>query len=100
MASTGILRDTADMLLPAVKETIAALDLPDKDTAAVRLALRYAALIDDHRDPAWALRWIGPELLRILESLGATPAARNSMKDTPAVHAGVNRLQVMRAARS
>lgn len=64
------------LVLPAVQTALAQLRLTDQDAAAARLAERYAWALDNARDPAWALRWIGPELLKCLESLGATPAAR------------------------
>lgn len=70
------LRDAAELLAPAVEETIAALRLEEQDVAAVKLARRYAAAIDDAVDPVGALRYLGPQLLSVLESLGATPAAR------------------------
>ena len=58
------LRDADELLAPAVAETIAALGLDGQDAAVARLAERYAAVLDGARDPAWAARWIGPELLR------------------------------------
>lgn len=70
------LRDAAELLAPAVEEAIAALRLEDQDIAAVQLARRYAAAIDGASDPVGALRYLGPQLLSALESLGATPAAR------------------------
>lgn len=79
-----MLRDTADFLVPAVAETVAALDLKPEDAAAVQLARRYAAAIDgslgDNRAHASAMRWIAPQLLAVLESLGATPLARTRLK--------------------
>ncbi len=77
---------SADKLLrPAVDETVRALALEDIDAAAVRLAESYADTIDaaigNEKTHAWSIRWIGPELLKCLESLGATPAARNAVKE-------------------
>ena len=57
-----------DQLAPAVAETLAALDLGPEHAAAVQLARRYAKVIDEAKDPAWAMRWIGPLLLKLLES--------------------------------
>ena len=89
------LRDTAELVLPAVRETIAKLELDSEDAAAVKLAERLAALIDEAeghcrgcddsdckrgRTDAWLLRWIAPELLAVLDSLGATPLARSRIK--------------------
>ncbi len=77
-------RDASELLYPAVCESVAVLDLdPDgKDAAAVKLAKHYARLIDEASDAKQAniARWLGPELLKVLESLGATPAARSALK--------------------
>jgi hypothetical protein len=74
------MRDASELLYPAVCQTIAVLKLdPDgQDAAAAKLAQRYAKLIDEASDAKQAnvLRWLGPELLKVLESLSATPAAR------------------------
>jgi hypothetical protein len=78
------LRDASELLWPAVQETLAALDLGSEDAAARKLAQRYAQVIDGlpdrgserAHDQAWALRWIGPELLKVLDALGATPESR------------------------
>lgn len=78
------LRDSSQLLWPAVSETIAVLKLdPDgQDAAAAKLALQYARTIDEAtpgKEYASAIRWIGPELLKVLAELGATPAARAAM---------------------
>lgn len=97
-----MLRDAGDLISPAVAETISEIALTGADAAAVKLARRYAALIDASIDDpklyAWSLRWIGPHLLATLESLGATPQARSRLKgglapDVP------TRLHALRAAR-
>lgn len=75
------LRDASELLWPAVQETLASLDLQPEDAAAAKLARRYARVIDqtpDTKQPS-IMRWLGPELQRILESLGATPAARAAL---------------------
>lgn len=97
------LREADKLLWPAVQETLAALGQLSEDSAARKLAQRYAQAIDATSDAKQAsvLRWLGPELLRVLESLGATPAARAAMTkgskkpgdDNP------NRLQQLRSAR-
>lgn len=80
-----MLRDAGDLMTSAVAETITALDLQPEDAAAVKLALLYAAQIDEctgSDDPklaAWAARWIAPLLLACLADLGATPAARAAL---------------------
>lgn len=99
-----MLRDASELLYPAVCETIAALGLGSEDAAAVKLARQYARTIDEQPPGklyAGAIRWLGPELHRILESLGATPAARAAIKrgerkDQPA--AQVSKLDKFRAA--
>lgn len=86
----------------AVEETIDALDLKPEDAGAVELARKYAAIIDsakDDRSKASAMRWIAPQLLSCLESLGATPAARARLKGGQPVNAGPSRLDELRATR-
>lgn len=102
----GRLRDADELILPAVKETIAQLDLTSADKGAEKLALNYAKRIDEllaADEPelgSWALRWIGPLLLAALESLGATPAARARVKGGATANAaGPSRLQLLREAR-
>lgn len=99
------LRSVDQLLWPAVSETIAVLKLdPDgQDAAAAKLALQYARTIDDAppgKEYFARLRWLGPELHKILESLGATPAARAAIKK-PAKPADAkpNGLAALRAAR-
>jgi hypothetical protein len=78
------LRDASELLWPAAKETVAVLDIdPDgKDALAVKAVLRIARIIDETSDAKQAnvYRWLMPELTRLLEQLGATPAARAAMK--------------------
>jgi hypothetical protein len=90
-------RDPAELLTPFVEETLAALPLGAGDQAAAQLARRYAALIDSAKDPAWALRWIGPLLLRVLEELQATPKSRPAAKGKPGP-ARANKVAQLRAA--
>jgi hypothetical protein len=111
------LRDSSELLWPAVSETLAALGLGSEDAAAVRLAQRYARVIDGMpdrdeftseraHDQAWALRWIGPELLRCLDALGATPDARARIaklagsKGEAAPDAAPSQLDRLRASRA
>ena len=79
-----MLRDASELLYPAVYATVMSLDIDrdGKDGGAAKLALRYARLIDEASDAKQAsvLRWLGPELLKVLAELGATPAARAAMK--------------------
>ena len=99
----AVLREVSELLYPAVCETIAALDLDSKDAAAVKLAKQYARTIDEQppgKAYAGTIRSLGPELHKILESLGATPAARAAIKK-PAKPADAkpNGLAALRAAR-
>jgi hypothetical protein len=96
--------DTENLLVPAVNQTIDALDLKPEDAAAVKLAQRYAAAIDDSvfdgpRAHASAMRWIAPQLLAVLESLGATPLARTRLAKASDGDGTPNRLQQLRDAR-
>ena len=103
-----VLRDTSEWLYPAVCETIAVLKLdPDgQDAAAAKLAQRYARLIDEASDAKQAnvLRWLGPELLKVLAELGATPAARAALKPkgakTSERESKLDQLRVARARRA
>lgn len=90
-------RDADTLLAPAVADTIRQLDLADEDAAAVRLARRYAAAIDDG-GPA-TLNELGPKLLTVLESLGATPKARAAITKGTTASDTPSRLQALRAAR-
>ena len=82
--------DASTLMRWAVDETIEALDLKPEDAAAVRLARAYADQIDSNADDpklnAWNMRWIAPQLLDVLNELGATPAARNRIKKGEPVH--------------
>ncbi len=86
-----------DPVGPAVEASIAALELGDRDQAAAALALRYAEVMDNAKDPVWATRWIGPLLLRSLEELGATPKSRPAAKKSPGA-ARENRVAQLRTA--
>lgn len=98
------LREVDQLLYPAAAETVAVLDLDPngKDALAVKAVLRIARIIDETSDAKQAnvYRWLMPELLKLLESLGATPAARAAMKK-PAKPADAkpNGLAKLRAAR-
>jgi len=76
-----VIRDCDELLAPAVAETVAALTPAPADAAAVKLAQRYAAAIDNAIPSAEALEKLGPKLLAALESLGATPAARAKLRE-------------------
>jgi hypothetical protein len=93
------LRDASELLWPAVAETLTQLNLGSEDAAAKKLAQRYAQIIDQAPDQAWALRWIGPLLLDALEALSATPAARARVtKGGQQPDAPPSRLAQLRAA--
>ncbi len=103
-----MLRDTSELLWPAVAETLSQLDLGPEHAAAKKLAECYAKIIDQlpaaapkgQQDRAWGLRWIGPLLLDALEQLGATPAARARIKGSGKQgDAPVSQLAKLRQAR-
>lgn len=98
IVSTANLRPADQLMQHAVTQTLDALDVGDRDRGAVRLALEYAITIDGCRDPAWAMRWLGPLLLDCLESLGATPLARSRIKGS-APAAAPTQLAKLRATR-
>jgi hypothetical protein len=63
-------------MVRALDEALRGVEREDRDGAAVRLAKRYAALMDE--DPACAGK-IGPLLLDSLRELGMTPKSRASV---------------------
>lgn len=86
----------------AIETTLAALTLDDADTAAAELARKYAAAIDalEPADVPRLIGTIGPSLLKALEALGATPAARGKVKASmSATLAPVTPLERIRANR-
>lgn len=98
------LQDTSQTLLGAVEKTISNLsDVTGADAGAIQLARYYARQIDESDDPRIrsSLLWhVGPELLRVLESLGATPLARAKLKKggDDAAEDPLDRLPVRRRA--
>jgi sarcosine oxidase gamma subunit len=99
-AAEFALRPADQLLAPAVAVSIAALDLKPEDAAAAKLAELLAKTIDRAESQEWAVRWIGPELLRVLGELGGTPAARAKVKPAkPAQQARSTWLDDMRRAR-
>jgi hypothetical protein len=102
-----MLRDASELLYPAVCATLASLGIDTRDgtqdAAAAKLAQQYARTIDDAPDGkayASAIRWIGPELLKVLESLGATPAARAAISKGAAKDTGPARENKLAKLRS
>ena len=94
-------RDADDLVLPAVETSIEALGLDATDTAVAQLARGYARVLDTARDPAWAARWYGPELLKALDALGATPLARARLKTSVGKPPpGPSHLDALREART
>lgn len=91
------LRAADELLAPAVEETLSALGLAPRFAAAAQLARQYAAAIDGARDEAAALRVFGPQLLKVLEALRATPMSRKGAAD-PAGPQRVNKIAAQRAA--
>ena len=87
-----------ELLTPSVGQTLAALELDDKDAAAAQLAAVYARVIDEAQDPAWAARWIGPLLLQALAELHATPASRKAGQPKNPPKRGPTRVAQLRQA--
>jgi hypothetical protein len=96
----GKLRSVDTQLGPAVHATLRALQLRPEDAGAVKLAAHYAQAIDDADDPATTLAMLGPKLLAVLESLGATPKARAALQkgDPPSAAGKLDRLRAARGA--
>lgn len=94
------LRSADTLLTTAVHTAVQALQTGPEDTAAVRLALLYAAAIDSNDDQAayTALNDMGPKLLSTLDALGATPKSRRTRKTPPS--RAESRLEVLRATRA
>jgi hypothetical protein len=100
-----VLRDASELLYPAVMQAVAELGLLGSDSAAAKLAQQYARTIDQSGELGakayyTTLRWLGPELLKTLDALGATPQARGAARkggndEKPAQNA----LQKLRAAK-
>lgn len=95
----GKLRSADTLIGPAVAETLRNLELSEEDAAAAVLAQRYADAIDNAEDQAEMLKELGPRLLACLESLGATPKARATMKKGTG-GGGQGKLAQLRAARA
>lgn len=120
----GRLRSVEGLLAPAVAETVASLAVQPEDAAAVKLAGRYAAQIDEAHQVAAdlaevkpvdedqgrrlarlekrveaqaVLAELGPRLLAVLVELGATPRARGQKASAPA-GGGLARLREARGA--
>ncbi|OLF07747.1 hypothetical protein BLA60_25800 [Actinophytocola xinjiangensis] len=78
--SAGQAADSAALsMLGAVSLALAGLTDNSRDAGAVKLAQRYAAVIDEAEVAQDALNELGPKLLAVLESLGATPKGRAAL---------------------
>jgi hypothetical protein len=78
MAGKSQLRSIDGLIGPAIRESVNELELGTEYLAAVRLARTYADLIDANKD-AETLKELGPKLLAVLDSLGATPKGRAAL---------------------
>ena len=127
MAKVRAVRSAADLISPLFEQTATALDqLTAVDAAALQLARRYAAAIDDAHQVAAALDAVepedddmrarvaalaarvdaittldrlGPKLLAALDALGATPRGRAALKPS-AGGAGRGKLAAVRNSRA
>lgn len=99
----AVLREVSELLYPSVAATVASLDIDrdGKDAGMAKLALRIARVIDETPDAkqASALWHLGAELHKVLESLGASPAARAAIKKPKTPDAKPDGLAKLRAAR-
>jgi hypothetical protein len=94
-----VLQPADNLIAPAVNETLNQLDLSEADAAAAALAKRYAAAIDEAINPHVVLDDLGPKLLAVLESLGATPKARAAIQKGASSSGQTTKLSALRAAR-
>lgn len=88
----------------AVRSALAELDLDESDQGAVALAGRLADAIDEEESGRTTAELAG-KLLAVLESLGATPAARKALQkgmkqDVSTGSSALDELRAKRAARS
>jgi hypothetical protein len=88
---------------PAVAETLSALNLGPQDEGVAAVARQFARAIDAALDAGpraygSAMRWLGPELLKTLEQLGATPASRARLKPGKSGPERPSQLAQLRAA--
>jgi hypothetical protein len=94
-------------LADAVEETLKGLSLGDVDAAAAELARTLAAAIEGEEKSNRTVAELAGKLLSVLESLGATPAARKAMakgvqqpNDDRDDASGVDELRKRRATRT
>ena len=91
-------RDPDECLLTACEQTIEALHLDDPPYQAMAAMLRVLArTIDEASDQAVAMRVLGPELRRLIEAVGGTPASRAKMPGKPQPRAAPSKLAQLRA---
>ena len=91
-------RDPDECLLTACEQTIEALHLDDPPYQAFGAMLRVLArAIDEAADQAAAFRLLGPELRRLLEAAGGTPASRARMPQKPPQRSAPSKLAQLRA---
>jgi len=81
------------VMLTAVERSIDALGLPESDAAMAQLARRLAEALDQAADQRLAAQWLGPQLLRCLEQMGATPVSRSQAKPDPRRTGELDRLR-------
>ena len=87
-----------ELLLPAVEQSIEALQLGERDQAVAQLARVLAQPIDESANQSVALRVLGPQLQKALEAIGGTPASRARLPKKTAHRSTPNRIAQLRAA--
>jgi hypothetical protein len=88
-------QDADTLLVPAVEQTLQALQLGERGAAAGALALEVARAIDGAENQPLALVRLGPVMLKVLQALEATPASRVRERPGPR---RPNQLDRLRAA--
>lgn len=94
----GSPRDPDELLLPSVEASIAALKLAEPFQGIAQLARLLAQRIDEAADRAVALRILGPQLHKVLESLGGSPASRARMPSGKPQRSAPSKVAQIRAA--
>jgi hypothetical protein len=85
-------------VLHEVDAALAAAEIDPRDVAVARLAREYARAIDalSPEDKPKLLGVLGPSLLKALDALNLTPAARGTSATAPVATGGLAKLRAVR----